>query len=396
VTAFVLALGPFLHIAGHSRFAIEGEPLSVPLPYLLLRYVPFVNGMRVPSRFTELLLFSLIVLAGYALARLGSGLGPGRKALLLAGVAAAATVETTMVPLPVVSTRAPGVYAEIGRSPGASTVMELPLDWRIIKYHYYQTVHGKRLVVGHPVRTREKYTSYPAGLPLIPSLRSPAALVGQPDPPGARGDAQRLVEFFDVGHVVIHGEYLDRHAFERLDRFVADNFPHAGRWVEGTIVVYPVRRPVPGHAAWPDRHFIDFGGSGREFALLTGWSAAERWGDGHLTVQWSTDRESSVVLFLGQSADRLLELRLRPLTYAGSPPQRVGLYVNGEFRTTFVLDPEWKVYRTLLRASAFRPGLNTITFRYAYAVAPSRVHAGSSDTRTLAVAFDYLALTPRP
>lgn len=54
------------------------------------------------------------------------------------------------------------------------------------------------------------------------------------------------------------------------------------------------------------------------------------------------------------------------------------------------------VYRIPLRASSFRNGLNTVTFRYGYAIAPASVIPGSSDTRTLAVAFDYLVLAPGP
>jgi hypothetical protein len=36
VSYFVLALGPFLHVNGRYQFPIEGEVVSIPLPYLLL------------------------------------------------------------------------------------------------------------------------------------------------------------------------------------------------------------------------------------------------------------------------------------------------------------------------------------------------------------------------
>ena len=103
----------------------------------------------------------------------------------------AALLETTLVPLPVVSVRAPAVYAEIGRSPEMGTVLELPLDVRIIKYHYYQTIHGKRMLGGNPVRPRQKYGAYPEGIPLIPLLRDPTLLLDTPDPEDARRDAAR-------------------------------------------------------------------------------------------------------------------------------------------------------------------------------------------------------------
>jgi hypothetical protein len=393
-TAFVLALGPFLHIAGESRFEVDGETLTVPLPYLLLRHVPFVKGARVPSRFIELLLLSLIVLAGYGLARACGRFNTRGKAFAAAVVLVAALLETTLTPFPVVSTRAPAVYAEIGRSPETGTVLELPLDLRIIKYHYYQTVHGKRMLVGNPVRPRQKYAAYPAGIPLIPYLSEPTRLLDAPDPEDARRDAERLADFFEIRYIVIHGEYLDPRVFERLDRFVADNFPHAWRRVDGTVVAYGLRRPDPGRGLWPERYFIDFGDPRREFALLTGWWSNERWGDGGPTMQWTSDRESSVVVSLGAPVDRVLEVRMRPMIYPDSPAQTVSIDVNGTRRGTLVLDPDWAVYRVPVRATSFRTGLNTVTFRYGYAIAPASIIPGNSDTRTLAVAFDYLALTP--
>jgi hypothetical protein len=305
-----------------------------------------------------------------------------------------ALLETTLVPFPVVSARAPAVYAEIGRSPEMGTVLELPLDLRIIKYHYYQTIHGKRMLGGNPVRPRQKYAAYPEGIPLIPFLRDPQGLLDIPDPEDARRDAARLAAFFDIRYVVIHGEFLGARVFERLDRFVADNFPHASRRVDGTVVTYGLHRPDPG--LWPERYVIDFGGERREFALLTGWWSNERWAPGGPTMQWANDRESSLMLALGEPVDRRLEVRMHPFLYPGSPPQTVTISVNGAFRGTLVLEPDWAVYRVPLPAASFRSGLNTLTFTYGYAIVPARVIPGNPDTRTLAVAFDSLVLAPGP
>jgi hypothetical protein len=275
-----------------------------------------------------------------------------------------------------------------------STVLELPLDTRIIKYHYYQTIHGKRIIVGNPVRPREKYLGYPSGIPLMPRLHDPGLLLEGPDPPDARRDAERLSAFFEVRHVVIHGELLDPRVLERLDRFVGDNFPHAWRKVEGRVVAYGLRPPDPARAQWPERYVIDFGNPRREFALLSGWAGDETWHG--LSMQWSSDRESSLMLHLGEPDDRLLEARLRPILSPGSPAQSVRVSVNGAFHGRFVLEPAWTVYRLSLPAAAFRSGRNTLTFEYSHPIVPARVFAGSSDARLLAVAFDYLSLTPSP
>jgi hypothetical protein len=388
---FVLALGPFLHVYGRYKLSLEGEMVSVPLPGLLLHYIPFLKGMRAPSRFTELLVFSLTVLAGYGLSAIRRRLDAPRSkgavvGLLLLGVA----VESAAAPFPALGTKAPAVYSEMASVDGSFTVMELPLDWRIIKYHYYQTIHGKRLLVGHPVRTRDKYVSYPAGLPLVPFLKEPKLLLQQPVPPDASQDAERLAAFFDIRYVVIHRPYLDPAVFERLDRFVADHFRHVSRTDEGEVVAYALRRPRESSSLWPDDYRIDFGSPTREFALLTGWAGDERWGD--LTVQWSDAAESSMHLYLNKPVDRDLELRLHPFTYEGLPPQTVAVYVNGRLGGRLTLERTWAQYQLKLPVTLFRTGLNAVTFKYGYAVSPARLIPGSADTRMLAVAFDYVTL----
>jgi hypothetical protein len=391
VTFFILALGPFLHVSGQYRFPVDGEELSVPLPYLLLHYIPFVNGVRVPSRFTELLVFALAVLAGYGLSAICAHVKTPRWRAALVGVLlVGVAIESASTPFPVVSTKAPSIYSEIGAVREPFMVLELPLDWRIIKYHYYQTIHGKRLLVGHPVRSREKYSSYPEGLPLIPFLKDPKLLLERPTPGDAGRDAERLATFFDIRYIVIHRRYLEPPVFEKLDRFVADHFPQISRREDDEVVVYALRRPEARSALWPEDYVIDFGAPHRDFALLTGWSGDEQWGE--TTIRWSDDRESSIYLYLNEPADRVLELRLQPLIYEGSPRQTVAVYVNGALHERLTLERGWTQYELKLPANVFRAGLNTVTFKYGYAVSLARVSPGSSDTRTLAVAFDYVAL----
>jgi hypothetical protein len=387
---FVLALGPSLHVYGAYKISFDGRMMSVPLPGLLLHYLPVLKGIRAPSRFTEPLMLSLVVLAGYGLSAIRSRLGTPWSSLAVGLLLLGVAVESAAAPFPTLSTKAPSVYSEIAAVDGRFTVMELPLDWRIIKYHYYQAIHGKRLLLGHPVRSREKYVSYPAGLPLVEFLKEPKLLLEQPVPAAASLDAERLAIFFDIRYVVIHRRYLDPPAFEKLDRFVADHFPHVSRRDEGEVVVYGLRGPRASSALWPEDYTIDFGSSTREFALLTGWAGAERWGD--VTAQWSNGAESTMYLYLNQPVNRILDLRLQPFTYQGSPPQTIAVYVNGRLGGRLTLEPAWARYHVNLPAALFRSGLNAVTFKYGHMASPARVIPGSGDTRMLAVAFDSVTL----
>jgi hypothetical protein len=65
----ILTLGPFLHIAG--RWALElkdGIKLVVPLPYILLHYVPFLSNIRSPGRFIVPAIFFAYIVVAFLLA----------------------------------------------------------------------------------------------------------------------------------------------------------------------------------------------------------------------------------------------------------------------------------------------------------------------------------------
>ena len=68
------------------------------------------------------------------------------------------------------------------------------------------------------------------------------------------------------------------------------------------------------------------------------------------------------------------------------------LYVNGALHDRLSIEPGWRQYNVNIPARLFRSGLNAVTFRYGHTVAPAQVVPENSDTRTLAVAFDYLTL----
>ncbi|MBI4823478.1 MAG: hypothetical protein HY805_04520, partial [Nitrospirae bacterium] len=55
----VLSLGPYPHILGRE--------LSVPLPFLLFRYIPSFDNLTIPSRFHILTMLHMSVLAGYGM-----------------------------------------------------------------------------------------------------------------------------------------------------------------------------------------------------------------------------------------------------------------------------------------------------------------------------------------
>jgi len=66
IVFFILTLGPFLHVFGHWTLTVdEGIKIVIPLPYIILHYVPFLNNIRVPGRLIVGFIFFAYIVCAY-------------------------------------------------------------------------------------------------------------------------------------------------------------------------------------------------------------------------------------------------------------------------------------------------------------------------------------------
>lgn len=156
----ILALGPFLHVAGHDAIDIgPGRCLRLPLPKVLLDQVPLLAGARVASRFASAAQLGLVLAATWGLAhwaRVAGGAGrPRRRRIALA--LACAGFECVASPIPMTRIDIPAAYTTLAASaphrqpPGA--LLEVPPVHAGDKvYQLYQTVHGRPLLGGRLAR----------------------------------------------------------------------------------------------------------------------------------------------------------------------------------------------------------------------------------------------------
>ena len=205
-TAFfaLLALGPFVSIAGHFTY--------VPTPWALLRYLPVIGAARMPTRLTVIVLLGIALLTAMALQHLRSRVR--RPGLLTAAFGAVLLFELLPAPRPVYSADVPSIYHIVAADPRPVRLMELPFGLRdgmssagnFSAYgQFYQTVHGKHLVGGYisrlPKRSVESYRRFPV-LGALMQLSE-----GRPVEPGLLADAyasaDRTLERLQIGYVVV-------------------------------------------------------------------------------------------------------------------------------------------------------------------------------------------------
>jgi hypothetical protein len=174
----LLTLGPTLQWRGRAW---------LPLPARWLAEVPVWRELRIPSRFTVMVMLALAVLCALVLAWLvGSSAPAGRRALrryVLPLAALLVLFEYLPVPLPLADRSVPAVYAAIAADttapPGTGAVLDLPVGlhdsfagyggWNPLAM-YNQTVTGRPYVGAHVSRIPAAVFAIYTTMPVISRL----------------------------------------------------------------------------------------------------------------------------------------------------------------------------------------------------------------------------------
>ena len=213
-----------------------GPPLGVwPLVY----WLPGMNFIRVPSRFTMLAVLGLAMVAAAGFDWLAARLAPGRQRLFAAAVTLLLVVEFAAVPLAVTPYRVDIPLADrwLATRPGPFAVAEVPLPdpLQAGPFERRQTMYMLH-AMGHWQRTVHGYSGIRA--PLHDRLY--ALLRNFPDP-ASIDELARL----DVRYVVVHTELYPPGEWEQVSARIDG---HGSRLrlehVAGTGRIYSVQRPL--------------------------------------------------------------------------------------------------------------------------------------------------------
>jgi hypothetical protein len=148
VTCGLLALGPFIHVAGLNTY--------VPGPWAVLRYVPVIGLVHTPARFAVPFTLFFALVAGTALQYLVRRHPQQRRTLLYAaGLLLAA--ELLPVPRTLYSAEIPPLYQTVAAAPPSTVLLEIPTGVRdgvsnlgdfSARTEFNQTSHGKTVIGG--------------------------------------------------------------------------------------------------------------------------------------------------------------------------------------------------------------------------------------------------------
>lgn len=262
----VLALGPFLHVAGRSTFNLGDWSFQVSMPYLFLSYLPYLGTTRVPARLAVMAVMGVALLASFGFDRLRAliarrGTGERRRAqvgaVLLAVVLGLITFEVAVVPIRLESMVAPAFYSDLAADGEDYAILELPLGQGVGPrtvtgpvtpiLQYYQAAHGKRILNGHVSRERPGKALFFTTLPGVRWLLHPES--GPPQPADQDPNTvSRLFQSLNIRYAVVHPRlFLDIAAKSRVQDYLEEMLNAGEVYRDETLVAYRigagVRRP---------------------------------------------------------------------------------------------------------------------------------------------------------
>lgn len=162
--------------------------------------------------------------------------------------------------------------------------------------------------------------------------------------------------------------------------------------VHGRLLIELARRVESG-AFRPEAASYDFGPEGASQFLLDGWSNPERAPDGEWFT-WATSRTAQIKLELFDERQRWLHFAANAFAVGPDITQTATVRIDNIELGTVTLEPGGFVVDSLAVPSGVTTrGDHVVSFAFDYARSPSSLSSTQDDTRTLAAAFDFIALT---
>jgi hypothetical protein len=393
MTAAILSglftLGPLLQINGQSLFNFDGLETSIPMPFLLLHYIPFVKGNRTANRWSIVLMLALALLAAWGVywllgklkhegtkaQRHNEGkqwLALGATALLAAGI----LFEHAAMPLPTTDARIPQAIRQLAARPDGA-VLTIPMGWRNsfgvlgverTQSQFYMSAHHKPILSGNTSRNPAIKFDYFARLPLVQAIADAEA--GHPADEAtlaaAREQVDDAITLWGVRYLLLEppvpGRLPYADTWQASQQTALTLIPHSDAPIidDGSIQIYAVQ-PGP-----PLPLELDFGGQNTDLWRAEGWAGDEPDVGGADGV-WATARRAQLLFRSEDAMPRQLRLRAQPFTWPGAPEQSITIELNGKKMGRAAMAPGWQEYTFDITP---RAGINHLWLIFDYAESP--------------------------
>lgn len=396
IVIFILTLGPFLHVFGHWRLSVdEGIKIVVPLPYIILHYIPLLNNVRVPGRLIVGFIFFADIVSAYILNDL---LKNQKKAtrLILITILFLVFIADHRYNVTIVSAPEQAypykIFETIKKDRLFSTVLEIPFTVRD-GFTYFgngdafqmiigESVHGKPVLGGYTGRIanykkdyymKNSFFGYLGRMIDNNLLNNP--IIDKNDLINWQKinieDSKKTIDFLDLKYVITNDKYDYTASLSGVLKEVG--FEKKLNDLNYSLWVKQLEKKQFTNIDIKDKNSITFLGFG--------------WHDPEEDFRWA-DRRSSVMFKIQKPGKFTLHFDIS----AFNKDQPVTVYLNKKKITKINISTEKKEYSVPIDLK-FETGINTVYFMFDRYYRPSDIIPGSLDKRQLAAKFYQLFLT---
>jgi hypothetical protein len=390
IVFMIFSLGPVLQVGGRYLFTFDnllpnGQESAIPLPFVLLHYLPVINGNRASNRFSVVLMLCAAVLVGYALWWIAQVIGKRIHnhyvgaffVFLLTGLL---LFEHLALPLPLTDARIPKGYQIVKQDPDDIAVLTLPLGWRNsfgvvgaenTRNQWYMTGHGKRLIQGNISRAPKEKFSYWQKLPLLRSLIE-IQNDGDISERQKAADAEQALEtmaLLGVRYVAVHPSiegrppYIDNR--ERALTYLQEVLPLKTVYEGNDLLLFAL------DATYTPSNEIEFGNSESELYRVSGWHSNEV--EGAINYNWARQEATFLLPLANREKQVEVTLHLRPFQL----PQTMQPVVNQDaVGEPIVLEAGWNEYSFTIPATLLDGPTTRVTLKFSRSDLPIDVLPG--------------------
>lgn len=386
----VLTLGPFLHVAGRWMLPLdEGIRVVVPLPYVILHYIPFLANIRTPGRLIVGFIFFAYIVIAFLLARYFKN---KPKEVIIAATVIFISIfifDQRYQKQPI--TTSPHyfpkkIYKEINKDKSFSVVLEIPFTVRDgITYFgdkdaVYQIMgqftFDKPLIGGYIGRVPNYVKEYNEKDPFVGYL---GRIIDEDVNLNGSIDREKLSEWQELDYEAAKNSIdflsIKNIIFNNIKPYYASlsallvDLGYEKKLNDGNYDLY--------ERAVNERFFTEVNLGEKQSNLYTGmgWYEPEensfRWSSKKASVFFKTPQyKNSKLLFTAASF------------YA---PNEAEIYINKKYVNTIKLTPAIKTFDVNIPFNMSR-GINTVHFIFAKSYKPSDV-LGGEDRRDISAKF---------
>lgn len=239
---FLLAsLGPFLYL--HIK-----NLLIIPLPFFILHFLPFVNGILVPPRLIIFVILVLVILASFSLTNILEKIKKQSiKIILIILVIGLVVFENFSLPITTSSTDVPNFYQELAKDKNDFTILELPFALSTSFYtigsvasssklEYYQSIHHKKIMSAWLSRVPSDYPNFYNRIIGLSYLINPSAKLTDQEITQIKDKTKLNFEKLNIRYIIIHPEYYTNEQLANTIYFLNKIYGESKINIEGLLI----------------------------------------------------------------------------------------------------------------------------------------------------------------